>query len=60
MVATPLRWAFFALPAPAQKAVRIARERVRAPKAETEKISRENTEEEIFRYAEVIFRLGQR
>lgn len=60
MVATTLRRAFFALPAPAKTVVRAARERVRTPKAKSESIAQGLSEEELFRYAEVVFRLGVR
>lgn len=63
MVATPLRWAYFALPAPAQRIVRAARERARTPQAPpvaTRSDPREIafSEESLARFAEAALRLG--
>lgn len=54
MVAIPLRWAYFALPAPAKRAVRAARQRVRTPKAQTETRDTSFSEQELSRFAEVL------
>ena len=58
MVATPLRWAYFALPAPAKRAVRAARQRVHWPRLSFIRSTRHYSEEELCRFAEVMLRSG--